>query len=175
MPKVHHVLEPFVLQAGSVSVKHNAQRIKLAIDEQLQYISSSAAYSKLVSRLADSGIDLLNFDSYQSRDIKRYRIVGLSTLSCLLDINDEVSSCPHPYPYLCRGVRLVLTVPLLLPLLLTLTLALILTPTILGCRHRQVNPDRRMQMGDQFIRVLENDRQVLHIVSSHLNLTRTPH
>ena len=26
-----------------------------------------------------------------------------------------------------------------------------------------------MQMGDQFIRVLENDRQVLHIVHSHAN------
>ena len=132
IPKVHHVLEPFVLQAGSVSVKYNARRIKLAIDEQLQYISSSAAYSKLVSRLADSGIDLLNFDSYHSRDIKRYRIVGLSTLSCLLDINDEVSSCPCPCP--CPDEHLSPTVPLPLPLplplTLALTLALILTLTL---------------------------------------------
>ena len=57
-----------------------------AVEDQLQYIPSAVAQSALISRLAESGVDLINFES---KDIK-YKRAGLTIFSSLLDINDDV-------------------------------------------------------------------------------------
>ena len=76
--------------------------MQIAIEEQLQLLSSPVAYSNLVSRLTESGLDLISFENKEKQhhnhnnynnnnyNINRYKLSGVSVLDCLLEINDEV-------------------------------------------------------------------------------------
>lgn len=56
-----------------------------AIEDQAQNLPSHML-SNLISRMVETGINLLNYDPKDSQ----YRIVGLVVLDCLLDVNDEI-------------------------------------------------------------------------------------
>ena len=62
-----------------------SRKMLQAIEDQAQNLPSHML-SNLLSRMVETGINLLNNDMKDSR----YRIVGLVVLDCLLDVNDEI-------------------------------------------------------------------------------------
>jgi hypothetical protein len=62
-----------------------SRKLLQAIEDQAQNLPSQM-FSNLISRMVDSGINLLNYDLKDSQ----YRIVGLVVLDCLLDVSDEL-------------------------------------------------------------------------------------
>ena len=91
-PIVHHLLEPFLLRNTNTNnvalMSENTRKMQIAIEEELQLLSSPVAYSNLVSYLNESAQHLIRFESKQYG--YRYKMDGISVLDCLLDINDEV-------------------------------------------------------------------------------------
>jgi serine/threonine-protein kinase mTOR len=62
-----------------------SRKMLQAIEDQAQNLPSHML-SNLISRMVETGINLLNHDPKDSQ----YRIVGLVVLDCLLDVNDEI-------------------------------------------------------------------------------------
>mmetsp|Transcript_26418 Transcript_26418/g.39200 ORF Transcript_26418/g.39200 Transcript_26418/m.39200 type:complete len:2632 (+) Transcript_26418:19-7914(+) len=86
-PHVHHFLEKYVdmLYYEEEPTADVSRKMLQAIEDQAQNLPSQM-FSNLISRMVDSGINLLNYDIRDSQ----YRVVGLVVLDCLLDVNDEI-------------------------------------------------------------------------------------
>ena len=79
------VLLPFRLYYEDQAVVEVSRKLHIAIGNQSQNLPSHV-FNNLISRLVDSGINLL---TNESKDIK-YKIAGLVVLDCLLDVECEI-------------------------------------------------------------------------------------
>ena len=90
LPPIHSLLEPLVgkfLFSNDVTSADLAESIKTLLNTQLQSNTSAATFSEILTKIAYSGFDLIN---YESKDSK-CKIAGLTVFDCMLDINDDIS------------------------------------------------------------------------------------
>ncbi len=64
------------------------KQVKAIIEYQSQNLPSQVAFSNLMSKLVNSGLDLLNY--HDSKDLLRHKLAGLVIFDCLLDVNDDI-------------------------------------------------------------------------------------
>ena len=98
---IHHLLEPHLSQLYSINSDENirmdvSKKIVDAIEVQREHLHS-LAFSHLLSKLAENGMDLIDGKFSGNRSSSRLSIAGLTVLDCLLDISETDTSMKRKF------------------------------------------------------------------------------